>query len=794
MANENLIFRKGLQANLADTTKCPIRPGAISITIDEPGMYIDLPANAALGHADDYRIRIGDVISVYGLKDLAALAAEDKITANDLSTESATSTNTLKGKINKYSSSALYYVLEQNMLLKYNSQTEKFIWINDTSSLQEQITALSGTVGQHTTKIGVLEEKVGSANTNTSGDSNATGLYKIIEETEAGLQEQIASILGGGNGLTLESLDQAIKDEAKTRKEEDDKLDEKISGLNTRLTTAEGNITDINNLIGSDGDTTNSTVYGAIYVEQERAKKAEEDLDKRLDDIEALKIDETYARKTVVESLTNNVVNPLVALVGDEKDEANEKTVFGYIAAEKSRAEGIEGNHENRIAAIEGLGIATNYATKKELSDLATGAVATNTQNITNLNNNLRDNYYKTTQVYNKDEIDGKLGTIPANTNVAAMIAKAQSDAQDHAQTQLNTFKTDVYAVDKQNMSQEISGLANSKADKSTTYTKTEVNDLISGINNTINGLDELWAADIDTAVKAEAAAREAAINGTDGVATKLAAHIESAAKTYETITNVTNKVNAAIETAAGDATSKANKALEDANKYTDGKDTKVREDFAKADGLINEALQALSGNLSNNYYNKKDAADLMDSKDAAILDLAKQFTTDQLGLAEAMKYMGTVTGGTDTDIQNAIAAKKNVEAGHVYVVSNYTGTFHPGDLLIAAKDGSGTDNKLAWSTTNWHHVKTGYNANLEQKFYSTVDNATATDSKHKNGGTLELDSIGALDTGSITFKADGTFDSAKKEWSYNSAVRVTMNADNPNKAVATIGMVWEDF
>ena len=132
---ENLIFRKGLQASLA---ALPIKPGAISITIDEPGMYIDLPANAALGHANDYRVRIGDVITVQTIGELADLK---NLTPENLSDDGGTTS--LSGRISEYSSSALYYVADKNMLLKYNSQSGKFVWINDTSSLQSQITVNS---------------------------------------------------------------------------------------------------------------------------------------------------------------------------------------------------------------------------------------------------------------------------------------------------------------------------------------------------------------------------------------------------------------------------------------------------------------------------------------------------------------------------------------------------------------------------------------------------------------------------------------------------------------------------
>jgi hypothetical protein len=97
MAQEKLLLRKGLHADLVNAAKCPITPGAISITTDEPGIYIDLAADA--NHISDYRVRIGDVIVVPELENLL------KSTATDAQ---------------KFSSNALYYANDKNVLCKYD--------------------------------------------------------------------------------------------------------------------------------------------------------------------------------------------------------------------------------------------------------------------------------------------------------------------------------------------------------------------------------------------------------------------------------------------------------------------------------------------------------------------------------------------------------------------------------------------------------------------------------------------------------------------------------------------------
>ena len=892
MANENLIFRKGLQANLADTSKCPIKPGAISITIDEPGMYIDLPANAALGHANDYRIRIGDVISVYGLQDLAALAANDQITADKLSTESATSTNTLQGKINRYSSSALYYVLEQNMLLKYNVATEKFIWINDTSKLQQDIAALGITVGEHTTAIEDLETKVGSANTNAAGQtSNATGLYKVIEETAADLEDQIAGILGGGDGLTLESLNKAIQDEAKARSDSDTTITGNITNLTSRVETAEGNITGINNLIGEATSTNTSTVFGKINAEKTRAEGAESGLSNRIKAIEDLKIEETYATQVDLTGVTTTLgtlqgtVSDLTTTVGN-----NKTAIEQALANEQSRAEGVESGLDDRIKAIENLKINETYATKTSVTNLSgrvdgvvssigdaddavgdptvygaiksevdratkaeqalqgrVGALETaaptyalktelapvatqasdNATAITGIQSTLESSYYKKTQVYTKTEVDSLIDGAEDKAAQALTDAKAYTDAREDAiiaayeaddaalelkitgiQTTLESVATDdelaeavqdltadiatakakaitdataaaktytdnretaittAYQAADEVLNTAITGLSTSKANAADVYTKTEINNTVQGINSAITTQETTLKAYAD---QAEADAKAHANTEIGKVNEALTQHVNAAEKNYETKEDATAKLNAA----KADATEKANAAksgaVADAKTYTNdeiAKEAKLRKD---GDDALDVKIQGVSTNLTNNYYTSAQ----IDAKNFATETYADTAAANAvknvLRAAEAMRYMGTLTTGNPL---TEAKGKTGTQAGDVWVVASISndGAYHPGDMLIANKDNATAD-------ADWTHVQTGYDARLEQKLFTAATT---------NGGTITLDSIGTLDTGSIEIKAD-----------LNSAVRVTMTTDNTtagNHGVATIGMVWEDF
>ena len=894
MANESLIFRKGLQASLATL---PIKPGAISITIDEPGMYVDLPANTALGHSDAYRVRIGDVITVQTLGDLANLKL-DALTPENLSDDGGKTS--LKDRINEYSSSALYYVTGQNMLLKYNVATGKFIWINDTTSLQEQITALGSTVSSHSTRIGELETKVGAAK---NGNVAATGLYKEIEDAKKDLEDQIAGIMGGGDGLTLQSVDAAIKAEAKTRKEEDDKLDEKISGLTTRVGAAETDIDNIEKLIGATNSTNTSEVFGvinkeiqdrtnadtglsnrikaiedlkindtyakqedltgltttvgnlsntvtdlnttvgnnktaaenAIKAEKDRAEGVESGLNTRLQTIEGYNIPATYATKEDVTALTTGTVNPLVSLVGAKTDDATKETAFGYIAKEAARAEAAEKDLDDRLDAIEAIGIADNYATKTELNTLKNGAVKTNTDNITSLTNNLRDNYYKKSETYSASDLDTKFSDITrAETGKIAVAEKAAKDyakglddqvrldyaaadtaldtkitnisnaldgyaTDDELASAVNTLNQSIesaqstattnatnaakaytdaeidkvelaYAAADEELDGKITNLTNAVYTKTETYTQAEVNAKVKAVTDVTDTYKSAWESYADQAEADAKAYTDAEIGKVNGSLTQ---HMTAAEKTYETKSDAAAKLAEAKTYAENEADVAEAAAKKYAKEYTDGRETEIRKDFAAEDLKLSQSISNIVTNTiptlatKADTYTKKE----VDDKDAATLQSAKDYVAGLLRAAEAMRYMGTLTSA---DPLAEVLAKTGVEAGDVWVVSQISadGTYKPGDMFIAKADGATT-------AAQWEHVKTGYDANLEQKLFTEVNSDS-------NGGKITLDSIGVLDTGSIEIKAD-----------LNSAVRVTMTKDSDasgNHGVATIGMVWEDF
>jgi hypothetical protein len=125
---EQLLLRKGLYKDLSTTA---IVPGAISITTDEPGIYLDLAEynqDGSVKSGTTQRIRIGDFISFPSLADL----------------RDASNPNYGKDSQYAYSEHALYYAEAENVLCKYDKVNGKFIWINDTSSLLASINTING--------------------------------------------------------------------------------------------------------------------------------------------------------------------------------------------------------------------------------------------------------------------------------------------------------------------------------------------------------------------------------------------------------------------------------------------------------------------------------------------------------------------------------------------------------------------------------------------------------------------------------------------------------------------------
>lgn len=316
---EQLLLRKGSLAGLASQE---IIPGAISITTDVPGIYLDVDA--------DTRIRIGDFITVSNLSQLNQLAKTG------------------------LSETALYYVESDNILARYSSAVQQadgstkpgLVWINDTTAIESDIAAIEAYI-DNTLKpkltdinlaIKAIQDALGSATaghkaTHTlDGDGNATTtvktVYKSIEDeydratgVEGALQSQIDAIRGTGTG-SIGALEQALKQEKEDRAQADTNINNTVNGINTRLTQAEADIDSLEDSVG--------------YVKPAGGKS-----------LKTL-LDEEIARATAKENTLQGNINTLEGTVLGNKTAAE-----NLVKTEKERAEAQEAAIRGEFAAAD---------------------------------------------------------------------------------------------------------------------------------------------------------------------------------------------------------------------------------------------------------------------------------------------------------------------------------------------------------------------------------------------------------------------------------------------------------
>lgn len=246
MADTNNIFlnfKYGDSANLTKE-KIPINPGTIYITTDEKRMYVDL---------GEERYRIGDF-------------------------ETYTTFAALKADSKNWTSDTLVYIKENNTLAKYDKETNTWIQINDTSTLQAaleaQINTLENTVTEHTSKISNIEAALG-IDSPASGTENLISRIKAAEEEIDALQSEqttqndsIASVQTKAeiNANAIKELTTSIE----TIKAQSNENQTNITTLTSAVTSNKADIENkLTNAVAdlkgtkADGDTTDETIAGA---------------------------------------------------------------------------------------------------------------------------------------------------------------------------------------------------------------------------------------------------------------------------------------------------------------------------------------------------------------------------------------------------------------------------------------------------------------------------------------------------------------------------------------------------
>ena len=148
-----LQFKMGQFAGLAGQG---IAPGTVYVTTDEKALYVDIPAN---GDQAAKRIRMGDVIQVENVAELQSFAPD-------------------------YSTTALYYVICKNALMKYTGNGTEHSWkqINSIEAVDNLIKEVDKKVDDLTDVVNTNTAAIGKA---SAEGQAATGLFARVEALEA---------------------------------------------------------------------------------------------------------------------------------------------------------------------------------------------------------------------------------------------------------------------------------------------------------------------------------------------------------------------------------------------------------------------------------------------------------------------------------------------------------------------------------------------------------------------------------------------------------------------------------
>ena len=676
-------------------------PGTIYIAKDEKAMYVDIDTT------ENGRIRIGDFIRV----------------------------ETVEGIIPPYSESALYYVEADNALLKYMGTEKGWKQVNGTDDIKASLTALSDEVAGVKSSVSTL-----------TTDVNA--LKGTVGNAEAGLVADVAA-----NAADIEELKKAVD----MGEGEADGIGATVAGLVTDLDALEEEVH------GTDGNGgMKATVAGhtskIAALEEESAKHAlKTDLNAyaKTADIQGT-LDKVNTSGTVTAAIEAAVAAEAAIARAAEEANASAASAAASAAAEaKSIANGkidqagvealgyakatkVAEDIAAAKSAIEG-DVAATYATKAALEE-TDGKVAKNTSDISTINTALES-------VVTKSELENK------SYATTSQVATAKQEAINAAATAAEGLYATKTALGETN-----SAVAGVKSTAEEALELAGTKTTTAAVKEQIEAYGYATTGQVATA-KQEAIAAAKTAGDTAYADKSIEQTVANHTSSLATLNGAATVVGSVAEAkkAADDANANANTRVltTDFNTFKTSNSNLIAE--AKKAGTDAAAAAAENaGNITSLGSRVKTIED--DYLKAADLNNAKADLEakieDEINAANAMTYQKGIASQTEL---NAIL---EVRKGDTYVVTSQFGSYYPGDFLIA----SGEENEEGLiENVSWTHVKTGYDASLDQRI-------TAEDNKIKlSAGT------GAAGT-EVAFAATGS-----------ASVAVDNNT-------VTIGMVWEDF
>ena len=741
----NLFLRRGPLARLADAPKVD---GAISFTTDEPGIYLDI-----LEGSEVVRKRIGDLIQVPNIDALVANYNQETGAMTGIATSA-------QGLVSEWSESALYYAIEENALLKYVKSTSSWVQVNTVGDLPARMTAVEG-------KVASLEGTVGNA---------TSGLVKKVADLESSVSDNADAI--AGHATDIEALKSAVG-------MDDEGNVEGLAGSVAQLRTDLGELeTEVHGQDGNGGMKATLADHAGKITALEQASA------QHVTKTEAA----AFAKTADIQPTLNKV----------DTEGTVSAAIEDAVATEKSRAEGVEKTLSDSIAAVKSTADnAVQTTTFNQFKTENTAAIATAKTEAIN-DATTAANGYTDSQIAAEvtrangayapkslvDTVSGHTGTLTTLTGDATVqgsVAEAKKAAEDAmAEAQKKTTMAEVEAKDYATKTQAkayadakdaaIQAAADAAADAqgdidawetahANDYTNTKIDELVADAKKA--GTDA--QADFDAYETAHASDyTNKQIDDKITAASNSASGAQGAADAAQEAADAAQADATKALTAIGDADSGLTKAVNDntaALEILNGAATvsgsvaeakKAGTDAAATANANSGEIATLKGQVATLNGNAQTAGSV-DYKVAQAKSALESKIEEEINAANAMDYQKGI--GAQSEL-NAITQAK---AGDTYVVTSQFGTYYPGDLLIATGT-EGSDGFIS-GDISWTHVKTGYDASLEQTL-SGADNK------------IKLSSITGANNGEVAFEAAA-----------NTSASVSVAG---NKVV--VGMVWGEF
>lgn len=612
-----LKFRKGTYAQI---NAAPKAAGTIYIARDEKAMYVDVDA--------DTRIRIGDFIRVDTVKDITP----------------------------PYSTSSLYYVENDNALLKYDGSTWK--QVNGTDDLKDRLTTAENA-------IDAVEGLVGSKTDATTVDS-AFGRIAKNKEDISTLKTYVGTI---PEGATSTNVVDYIKE-----KTTGIATSANLEALTTRVTTAEGEITTLKNSSSDHANRIATLEKKDVALKSDVAAAKTAILGKGDGDADFVgTVKGAYEAAATAQAQADKGVTDAAA--AQTTANANEQAISGL----KSRVNALDNATTGEVpllkARVQTLETA-GYATVGQVTEAKNAVLGTEADNA------------------------GKATVHGALKSAAAADAKAvaAAEAAAAAQGDINTWKTD-HANDYNNakINELVADAKQAGTDAQTalnTYKNAHAGDYT---NDQINAKVEAVQDKVD---EHAGILSNLTGNGTGSIAEAKAAADAAQRDATQALSDA-----AAAKTQADKGVSDAATAKSAADAAQDTADANASE-IAALKGAVGTAKKGTGDGSEGNEAATGLYKIIEDSNAALKTELSAEIDAD-IRAANAMEYAGTINS-------NSGIPTSGVKNGATYVIGTSFGSYAAGDMLIAQGDENPDTGLIANPT--WAHVKSGYDASLDQQ------------------------------------------------------------------------------